>query len=144
MGKNTNDIMKWSWKTFGLQLVVTFVVALGLAYGISMIIDAKRGPEAPNSTLISMALGGFLAPLILSTVAGWKAWALKSPLIVAFIVAGIYASNPAILAKQGGQVTGCVFIKGYFRSLSHKIQKRVGLRLSFLVTVCRHEEKQAE
>lgn len=88
--------MKWSWKAFGLQLVVTFVVALGLAYGISMIIDAKRGPGAPDSTLISMALGGFLAPLILSSIAGWKAWMLKSPLIVAFIVAGIYASNPAV------------------------------------------------
>lgn len=88
--------MKWSWKAFGWQFVSTFVVALGLAYGISMMIDAKRGPGAPDSTLISMALGGFLAPLILSSIAGWKAWMLKAPLIVTFIVAGIYASNPVV------------------------------------------------
>jgi hypothetical protein len=88
--------MKWSWKAFGLQLVVTFVVALGLAYGISKGIDAKRGPGAPDSTLISMAIGGLIAPLILSLIAGWKGWILKSPLIVAFIVAGIYASNPGV------------------------------------------------
>ncbi len=88
--------MKWSWKSFGLQLVATFVVALGLAYGISMVIDAKRGPGAPDSTLISMAIGGLIAPLILSLIAGWKGWRLKSPLIVAFIVAGIYASNPGV------------------------------------------------
>jgi hypothetical protein len=88
--------MKWSWKAFGLQLVVTFVVALGLAYGISMVIDAKRGPGAPDSTLISMAIGGLIAPLILSLIAGWRGWILKSPLIVAFIVAAIYASNPAV------------------------------------------------
>lgn len=88
--------MKWSWKAFGLQLVATFVVALGLAYGISMVIDAKRGPEGPDSTLISMATGGLIAPLILSAIAGWKGWILKSPLIVAFTVAGIYASNPLV------------------------------------------------
>ena len=65
--------MKWSWKAFGLQLVFTFVLALGLAYGISMIIDANRGSGAPDSTLISMGLGGLLAPLISSSIAGWKA-----------------------------------------------------------------------
>jgi hypothetical protein len=109
--------MKWSWKAFGLQLVATFVVALGLAYGTSMVIDAKRGPGAPDSTLISMAIGGLIAPLILSLIAGWKGWVLKSPLIVAFIVAGIYASNPAVgilcviisavlylAARKGGEV----------------------------------------
>jgi hypothetical protein len=109
--------MKWSWKAFGLQLVVTFVVALGLAYGNSMIIDAKRDPGAPDSTLISMAIGGLIAPLILSLIAGWKGWILKSPLIVAFIVAGIYASKPAVgilcviisaalyfAGRKGGQV----------------------------------------
>jgi hypothetical protein len=109
--------MKWSWKAFGLQLVATFVVALGLAYGISIAIDAKRGQGAPDSTLISMAIGGLVAPLILSLIAGWKGWILKSPLIVAFIVAGIYASNPAIgilcviistvlyfAGRKGGQV----------------------------------------
>ena len=88
--------MKWLWKSFGLQLVVTPVVALGLAYCISMGIDANRGPGTPDSTLVSMAIGGFIAPLILSLIAGWKAWILKSPLIVAFIVASIYASNPAV------------------------------------------------
>ncbi|MBK1884519.1 hypothetical protein JIN85_19035 [Luteolibacter pohnpeiensis] len=88
--------MKWSWKAFGAQLVLTFVVALVLAYGISKGIDAKRGPGAPDSTLISMAIGGFIAPLILSLISGLKGWMLKSPLIVSFIVAGIYASNPVV------------------------------------------------
>jgi hypothetical protein len=109
--------MKWSWKAFVLQLVATFVVALGFAYIISMVIDAKRGAGAPDSTLISMAIGGFIAPLILSLVAGWKRWIIKSPLIVAFIVSGIYASNPVIgilcviisvclyySARKGGEV----------------------------------------
>ena len=109
--------MKWSWKAFGLQLVVTLVVGLGLAYSISMGIDAQRGPGAPDSTLISMAIGGFITPLILSLIAGWKRWILKSPLIVAFIVASIYASNPAVgilcvmistalyfAARKGGEV----------------------------------------
>jgi hypothetical protein len=115
--RNSNNIMKWSWKAFGLQLVATFVVALGLAYGISMVIDAKRDPGAPDSTLISMAIGGFIAPLILSLIAGWKGWILKSPLIVAFIVAAIYASNPTVgilcviisavlyfAARKGGEI----------------------------------------
>lgn len=88
--------MKWSWIAFVVQLVVCLVVGIGFAYCISMIIDVKRGAGAPDSTLISMAIGGFIAPLILSLVAGWKRWILKSPLIVAFIVSGIYASNPAI------------------------------------------------
>jgi hypothetical protein len=117
VGKKWKNIMKWSWKAFGLQLVVTFLVALGLAYSISMIIDAKRGSEGPDSTLISMAIGGLIAPLILSLIAGWKRWILKSPLIVAFIVAALYASNPAVgilcviisavlylAARKGGEV----------------------------------------
>ena len=88
--------MKWSWKAFGLQLLATLILALGLTFGISMGIDARPSPEAPDSTLISMAIGGFLAPMILSLIAGWKGWLIKSPLIVAFIVSGLYASNPTM------------------------------------------------
>ena len=86
--------MKWSWKAFGLQLVVIFGAVPGLAYIASAIIDAQRGSEAPDSTLLSMRIAGFVAPMALSALAGWMGWNLKSSLVVAFIVAGIYGSQP--------------------------------------------------
>lgn len=85
--------MKWSWKIFGLQLGVILIAGIGIGYCISLGIDARRGSGAPDSTLISLAFGGFIAPLILALVAGWKGWILKSPLIVSFVVSGLYASN---------------------------------------------------
>ena len=85
--------MKWSWKVFGLQLGAILIAGIGIAYCISLGIDARRGSGVSDSTLISLAFGGFIAPLILALVAGWKSWILKSPLIVSFVVSGLYASN---------------------------------------------------
>ena len=88
--------MNWSWKSFGLQLVSTFVLGLGLAYLISLAIDAKRGPSGPDSTVLSMVIGGALAPTILAVLSGWKGWSLKPLLAAGFIVSTIYSGNPAI------------------------------------------------
>jgi hypothetical protein len=88
--------MKWSWKSFGLLFISAFVLGIGLAYVISMIIDAKRGPGAPDSTLVSMKFGGLLAPTILAAVSGWMAWSLKPLLVAGVIVSTIYSGNLGI------------------------------------------------
>jgi hypothetical protein len=88
--------MKWSWKSFVLQLVCAFVLGLGLAYMVSLAIDAGRGSGAPDSTLISMAIGGLIAPCILAVLSGWKGWSLKPLLVAGFIVSTIYSGKPAV------------------------------------------------
>lgn len=88
--------MNWSWKSFGLQLVSAFVLGLGSAYLISLEIDARRGTGAPDSTVLSMAIAGLLAPTILAALSGWKGWSLRPLLAAGFIVSTIYSGNPAI------------------------------------------------
>ncbi|WP_050025170.1 hypothetical protein [Verrucomicrobium sp. BvORR034] len=88
--------MNWSWKSFVLQLVCAFVLGLGLAYMVSLAIDARRGSGAPDSTLISMAIGGLLAPCILAVLSGWKGWSIKPLLVAGFIVSTIYSGKPAV------------------------------------------------
>ena len=86
--------MKWSWKAFGLQLIATFVLGLGLAYLVSLAIDARRGPGGADSTLLSLAVGGFLASVMLAALSGWKGWAPAPLLVAGFIVSALYSSNP--------------------------------------------------
>ena len=86
--------MKWSWKTFGLQLITNAVLGLALAYLVSMAIDARRGPGGADSTLLSLAVGGFLGSIMLAALSGWKGWGLAPLLVAGFIVSAFYSSNP--------------------------------------------------
>jgi hypothetical protein len=88
--------MKWSWKTFGLQLVASFALGIALAYLISIVVDARRGPGGSDSTLISLAAGGSVAPILLAAIAGWKGWSLKPLLIAGVIVSTAYSGNPGL------------------------------------------------
>jgi asparagine N-glycosylation enzyme membrane subunit Stt3 len=89
--------MKWSWKAFGLQFVSAFLLALLAAFVVSKIIDARRGAGAEtDSTLLSMTIGGFLAPMILAGISGWKFWSLKPLLVAAALVSICYSGNLAI------------------------------------------------
>ena len=85
--------MKWSWKIFTIQLVALFVAALGVSFLISKIIDAQHGTDPPDSTVVSMAFGGVLTPILFSILCGWKRWNLKMLLIVTFVVSGLYSGN---------------------------------------------------
>src|SRR4051812_33664159 len=85
--------MRWSWKLFALLFVSAFVLGLGLAYVISMMIDARRGPGAPDSTLISMKIGGLLAPTVLAAVTGWIGWSVRPLLVAGIIVSTIYSGS---------------------------------------------------
>ena len=85
--------MKWSWKAFGLYLGASFGLGLAFAYALSFIIDARRGPGAPDSTLFSLAIGGIVAPLLLAALSVWKGWSLKPLLAAGFIVSVTYSGN---------------------------------------------------
>jgi hypothetical protein len=88
--------MKWSWKTFGLLLVASFALGIGLAYLLSMIVDARKGPGGPDSTLVSLAAGGIVAPILLAAIGGWRGWSLKPLLIAGAIVSMAYSGNPGL------------------------------------------------
>ena len=88
--------MKWSWKTFGLYLGASFGLGLAFAYALSLVIDARRGPGGADSTLISLAIGGFVAPLLLAALSGWKGWSLKPLLAAGVIVSATYSGNPGL------------------------------------------------
>ena len=88
--------MKWSWKVFCFQIVSGMVLALGLAYGIGMILDGHKNPDSGDSTRLAMKWGGLIAPLLLAAVGGWKAWGLKSLLISGGVVTALYSGNPGI------------------------------------------------
>lgn len=87
--------MKWSWKSFCLLLVITFLAATALSYVISLIIESPNIKNDGHLTRISMVAGGFFAPLLLAIIGGWKRWHLKMPLIIALIVSALFTSNPA-------------------------------------------------
>ncbi len=88
--------MKWSWKTFALQLVSASLLGLALAYVLSTVTDAIRGPGHADSTLSALAFGGFFAPLALAALGGWKSWNLKPLLAAGGIVSVFYSGNPAL------------------------------------------------
>jgi hypothetical protein len=88
--------MKWSWKSFFIQLVAVFVAALGVSYVVSKIIDIQRGPGAADSTILSMGIGGFLTSILFAALCGWRGWNFKMLLVIVFVVAGLYSANPAV------------------------------------------------
>jgi hypothetical protein len=88
--------MKWPWKAFGLYLGASFGLGLAFAYTLSLVIDARRGPSGADSTLVALAIGGFVAPLLLSALSGWRGWSLKPLLAAGVIVSGLYSGNPGI------------------------------------------------
>lgn len=88
--------MKWSWKFFLIQLVAVFVAALGVSYIVSKVIDIQRGPDAADSTILSMGIGGFLTSILFAALCGWRGWNFKMLLVIAFVVAGLYSANPAV------------------------------------------------
>lgn len=88
--------MKWSWKVFFIQLVAVFVLALGVSYIVSTIIDLQRGPGAADSTIEAMGIGGFIASILFAALCGWRRWNLKMLLVIAFVVAGLHSSSPAV------------------------------------------------
>jgi len=88
--------MKWSWKAFGLQLAGSLALGIAFTYALCAIIDARRGPGAPDATLQSLAVGGFAAPLLLAALSGWKGWNPKPMLAAGVIVALLYSSNPGV------------------------------------------------
>lgn len=88
--------MKQSWKFFLLQFVITFLAAVVISYGISLGIQTPEPPDDIRSTRTALTAGGFLTPLLLATVGGWKRWHLKKILIIAFTVSALFAGNPAI------------------------------------------------
>lgn len=82
--------MNWSWKSFGLNLVAGFSFGIALAYVISHIIDWRRGSDVPDSTLVSISAGGFLAPVLICSLCGWMGRRAKPALAAGFIVASVY------------------------------------------------------
>ncbi len=87
--------MKWSWKAFGMQLVAMVVLGLALGYLVSIPIEARRGPGGADATMLSLAVGAFLATILLAALAGWKGWGVMPLLIAACIVSSLYSDNPA-------------------------------------------------
>lgn len=88
--------MKWSWKMFFVQIVSGMLLALGIAYGIGMILDGHKAADSGDSTRLAMKLGGLIAPLLLAAVGGWKAWGLKSLLISGGVVTALYSGHPGM------------------------------------------------
>jgi hypothetical protein len=64
---------------------------------ISMVVDARRDPSGPDSTLVSLAAAGFVAPVILASFSGWKGWSLKPLLVAGVIVSAAYSGNPGLV-----------------------------------------------
>lgn len=77
-----------------MQLVAGFVLALGASFVVSLIIEAKRGPGAPDSTTLSMRIGGLIAPFILAAITGWKLWRLGPMLAASAIIAALHSGDP--------------------------------------------------
>jgi hypothetical protein len=109
--------MKWSWKSFFIQLVAVFVAALGVSFSVSKIIDLQRGPGATDSTILSMGIGGFVTSLIFAVLCGWKGWNFKMLLVIAFIVAGLYSANPAVAIFTLPFAALAYFVATKFRDL---------------------------
>src|SRR5437762_8432850 len=83
---STGELMKWSWNTFGLHLGATLLLGLALAWLVCFVIEAERVPGGPNATLQSLAIGGFIAQMMVAALSEWKGWNSKSPLIAGGIV----------------------------------------------------------
>jgi hypothetical protein len=86
--------MKWSWKSFGLQFASAFMLGIVFAFSIRIWIDGRQSEGAFDPKLLSMGLGGLLAPVIPAVISGWKGWALKPLLVVGVIVSSLLCGNP--------------------------------------------------
>ncbi|MGL5019716.1 MAG: hypothetical protein ACRDBP_16395 [Luteolibacter sp.] len=84
----------WSWKAFFIHLLVLFVLGLAAAYGISKVFEQIK-PELkdPQLTVVSMVIGGALAPILLAALAGWRSWHLGPFLVSTAVVASLYGSS---------------------------------------------------
>ena len=56
----------------------------------------STGPDAADSTILSMGIGGFLTSILFAALCGWRGWNFKMLLVIAFVVAGLYSANPAV------------------------------------------------
>ena len=98
--------MKWSWKSFGLQFASAFMLGIVIAFSIRVWIDGNRGEGDMDPKLLSMGLGGLLAPVIPAAISGWKGWALKPLLLAGLIVSSLYISKPG--AGIGGLAVAAI------------------------------------
>jgi hypothetical protein len=86
--------MKWSWKSFGLQFASAFVLGIVFVFSIRSWIDGRQGEGDMDAKVLSMGLGGLLAPVIPALLTGWKSWALKPLLVAGVVVSALYIGKP--------------------------------------------------
>ncbi|WP_397381248.1 hypothetical protein [Prosthecobacter sp.] len=86
--------MKWSWKSFGLQFASALVLGCAFVFSIRSWIDGRQGEGDLDARVLSMGLGGLLAPVIPALLTGWKGWALKPLLVAGVIVSALYIGKP--------------------------------------------------
>lgn len=89
--------MKWSWNTFAHQLGAAVAATVVVAYLIGKGIDARRGPGAEDSTLMSLTIASFITPVLFAAFRGWKCWSLRQSLGLALIIAGLFAGKLIIV-----------------------------------------------
>jgi hypothetical protein len=86
--------MNWSWKSFLIDLLVLLILGVAAAYGISKVFEQIK-PELkdPELTVVSMVVGGALAPVLLSVLGGWRSWRLSPFLFATVVVGSLYGGS---------------------------------------------------
>lgn len=70
------------------------MLGMVFAFSIRMWIDGRQSEGDIDPKLLSMGLGGLLAPVIPAAISGWKGWALKPLLVAGVIVSYLLSGNP--------------------------------------------------
>lgn len=114
--------MKWSWKVFAIHFVLMALATIAIAVVTSKVIDVLRGPGAPDSTLVSMAIAGFVVSVFFAGLSGWKLWNFKMVLVLSVLISGLLSCNPAVAVPALPLV-----VLGYF--IARKIRQMVSYKI---------------
>lgn len=87
--------MKWSSKSFALQLIFAFLGTLTLTVIINQVLIMIEGHQDKDFTLQSIFIAGLGYPWIHAFVGGWKNLNPKALFLVCVIIAGLFTGKPA-------------------------------------------------
>jgi hypothetical protein len=87
--------MKWSSKSFVLQLIFAFLGALTFTVIISQVLVLTKGDHGQDFTRLSIFNAGIVYPWIHAFVGGWKNLNPKALFLVCFIITGLFTGQPA-------------------------------------------------
>jgi hypothetical protein len=89
--------MKWSWRSFFIQLIGLFLATPAVSLIIGKVIVPEDGTSSSEPNRLAIGVDGFPTPMLFALPSGWKRWNLKPMIAVTFIVSSFHAGGNIVI-----------------------------------------------